>query len=343
MQQKQAVIGEAQAGTTAARLRDDPASLAQRFQAPDFVNVDIPLTAQAEADATASAIADAIGSGFAEAEGSAVGSPDLRAGSSVTVSAVDDAFSGDYTLTATQHIFGADGYRTHFVVGGRSDRSTLGLATLGATSGTRAAAGPPVYGVVVAVVTDINDPSRLGRVKLSFPWLDDSYVTEWARVALPGAGTTGGLMMLPEVNDEVLVGFQNGDVRLPYVLGGLFNGIDTPATADSAVDSTSGELQRRAMVSRTGQKVVLFDEQGDEGLALVSGDGGYRISLRQGATTIHVASNGSVRIEAQQDVHVRAGTDLSLEANGRVNITGAQVRISANGPVQVAGHPIQLN
>ena len=81
----------------------------------------------------------------------------------------------------------------------------------------------------------VRDSSSLARVKLSFPWLSDDYVTDWARTLHPGAGNSRGFTVLPEVGDEVLVAFEQGDLGRPFVLGGLFNGVDKPPVADDLV------------------------------------------------------------------------------------------------------------
>ena len=83
-------------------------------------------------------------------------------------------------------------------------------------------------GVVVGVVTNTQDPAGLGRVKVKFPWLSDSEESFWARVATPMAGKGRGFYFLPEVEDEVLLAFEHGDARFPYVLGALWNGQDKP-------------------------------------------------------------------------------------------------------------------
>ena len=82
--------------------------------------------------------------------------------------------------------------------------------------------------MVVALVTNNDDPDRMGRVKLKFPWLSDSYESDWATHDAGGAGPDSGACFLPEVNDEVLVAFEFGDVGKPVVVGGLHNGKDKP-------------------------------------------------------------------------------------------------------------------
>ena len=97
------------------------------------------------------------------------------------------------------------------------------------------------------------DPDSLGRVKVTFPWLDDSLESDWARIVYPGAGRSAVSCSPPEVDDEVLVCFEHGDFRRPYVLGGLFNGVDKPKDAD-IVDETSGKVGVRALHHPAGHR-----------------------------------------------------------------------------------------
>src|ERR1044072_5241274 len=91
------------------------------------------------------------------------------------------------------------------------------------------------YGVYEAIVTAVNDTE--GRVRVKFPWFDDQMETELARVRQAYAGNGYGAFFIPEVGDEVLVAFIQGDMRLPIILGGLYNGKDQPPTNRSdAID-----------------------------------------------------------------------------------------------------------
>jgi phage protein D len=335
---KQAVIGSAPAGTTSVQLADTPASLAQRFGGPTYTAVDHPLASQREVDVTAKAVAEQIGSAVAEAEGVARGNPKLRAGAAISVGVVAADFVGRYTLTHTRHVFDARGYRTRFEVSGRQDRSILGLVANGSVPAS--AAGPPIHGVVVAQVTNNDDPQKLGRVKLKFPWLSDGYESDWARMTQAGAGPDSGVSFLPEVNDEVLVAFEFGDVRRPVVIGGLHNGRDRPRLGDRLVDN--GRVKRRGVVSRRGHRVVLLDDPGKSGIALITSNGSIRISLNETKDEIHLFCKGKVRIECQDE--------LSLKSQQKVRIEGQQIELEASGPaklsggtVEISGKPIKLN
>src|ERR1700681_1734571 len=85
-----------------------------------------------------------------------------------------------------------------------------------------------LYGVEIALVTNVKDPEKQGRVKVCFPRLPGKPESDWARVAQPAAGPGRGFYWLPEVNDEVLVAFERGQANLPYVIGALWNGKDQP-------------------------------------------------------------------------------------------------------------------
>ena len=125
-----------------------------------------------------------------------------------------------------------------------------------------------ITGVVIGVVTNNQDPDDLGRVKVKFPWLSDVDESFWARTATPMAGKDRGVFLLPEVDDEVLVAFEHGDVRFPYVLGGLWNGVDTPP-----FNNQNGKNNVRAIKSRSGHLVKLNDEDGKETVEIIDKSG----------------------------------------------------------------------
>lgn len=121
---------------------------------------------------------------------------------------------------------------------------------------------PPdrVYGAVVGVVTSIDDVEGLGRVKVRFPWLKDDVESRWARLVSFMAGAERGAVFRPEVGDEVLVIFEQGDLRFPYVLGALWNGQDTMPSERGA----DGGNDIRLIKSRSGHTIVLDDTSGSE-------------------------------------------------------------------------------
>ena len=343
-QRKEAVVGRCAASTTSAAVGLAPAALAATFDAPPHVSVNRPLSTQAEADATAASLAETLASAHAEAEGVAHGDPKLVPGTAISISGAGQPFDGTYTVTAARHVIDDRGYRTEFTVSGRAERSLLGLASGGATNGVHSAGGPPVYGVVIAQVTDVNDPDELGRVKLTFPWLSEDYESWWARVAQLGAGPMRGAVWLPEVGDEVLVAFEHGDTRRPYVVGQLYNGIDTPSLGDGLVDGGTGAIKRRGFVSKLGHRLVFLDDDAKSGVALMSADSSLKISLNQTATTIKVAADGSVEIRGSQQVTIASDGAVSIQAGTTLELKGSSgVTIDGGPQVGVTGSVIKLN
>jgi phage protein D len=340
--QKVAVVGTATAATVSAQLRDRPGAIAARFNAQPHVTVDRPLSSQSEVDTAAKAIAEQVGSAFAEAEGLARGNPRLTAGTAVSVGLVAESFVGRYTLTRARHIFDDLGYRTRFTVSGRQERSLLGLVSLGASNGAASAGGPPVNGVVSALVTDNKDPDDAGRVKLKFPWLSDDYESDWARLAQLGAGPQSGAVFIPEVGDEVLVAFEFGDVRRPYVIGGLYNGKDKPRLGDGLFDH--GKVKRRGFVSRRGHRIVLLDDAGKSGIALITSDGKLKVALKETDSTIHISCQGKVTIESQQSMSLTSQQDITIEAQTNLSLKGnAGVTVESSAITEIKGSMVKIN
>jgi phage protein D/phage baseplate assembly protein gpV len=301
-----------------------PQALAKTFGDPTYVATDVPYRTQAEVDEAAKALADEVASAFAEFEGTARGNPKLRAGAAVSIDGLGEPFDGKYTITTSRHRFDPlTGYTTAFSVTGRRDRTLLGLASNGHSKA-------PV-GIVIGLVSDAADPEKAGRVKLTFPWLSDDYVSDWARTVQSGAGKDRGWQVLPEVGDEVLVAFEQGDIRRPTVIGGLFNGVDTmPNGPVDLVDGGTGRINRRSMVSRLGHRVDLVDASGKEGVRVATTDEKLRLIMDHSGTTITLHADGKVVIEGTQGVTIdSAGANMELKGN--------QIALKATGGITVDG------
>jgi phage protein D len=345
---KKAVVGSAKAATRSASVQPGPAQLAKVFGAATYVAADRPFSTQAEVDAAADALAEEIGCTYAEAEGIARGNPSVRAGTPISVGLTGKPFEGGYTVTSATHVFDERGYRTHFTVSGRHDRSLLALASNGAPS-------TKVAGVVIAQVTAVNDREDLGRVKLKFPWLADDYESDWARVVQPGAGKGRGWVTLPEVNDEVLVAFEHGDVRRPYVIGGLFNGVDKPPLANDHIDGSSGAVNCRQFTSRGGHVIRFLDGTDKQGIVIETKGAKQEITLDAKGSRVQIKCDGAIEIEAGKDlklaapkgaIEIEAGKDLKLAApRGGVELKGGKGAIveGGAGDVTVKGSTIKLN
>ena len=348
--QKQVVAHSEQAATASIENASGPDKMAKAFPSNPFVSTGVPYATDREVEAAAKALAEEVASGFAEMEGQARGNPKLRAGAAVHVGLLGDPFDGKYVLTSTTHRHDSDeGYVTEFVVSGRRERSLLGL-TGGAGGSGGSGAGTSIDGVVVAQVDDVDDPDHQYRVRVKFPWLDDRYVSDWCRVTATGAGKDRGFVVLPEVGDEVLVAFEQGDMRRPYVVGGLYNGTDTPNLGPgSLLDASSKAVDTRLFTSRAGHQLVFQDGDRQRSITLQTAAGNKilfddtgKVIEVTGVGDLKITADGGITIEATRAVTLK-GQSVTVEAQSNVTVKGAQVAIEANGPTKVSGNPIQLN
>jgi len=183
------------------------------------------------------------------------------------------------------------------------------------------------YGVYPALVSDIKDPEGQGRVKITLPWAPDtggSRYEAWARLATLMGGNNRGSWFIPDVNDEVLVLFEGGDPRRPYVVGGLWNGSDAPP---ESMDS-AGNNYRKVLRSRNGVKITLDDTDGQE-QCIVETPGGQKVTLKDGPGVVElVDSNGnSVKLETS-GITVNAAVKVTISAS-TVEVSAGMVTVNA--------------
>lgn len=266
--------------------------------------------------AAAKSFAGAAAAAFAELEATVAGTPELKAGSAVTLAGVGPPFTGRYTVTGAKHLFDPDhGYRTQVSVSSRQ------------RSGGPAVAGPAasaIPGLAIGVVADVREPDDVqsGAVKVTFPWLDDNYTSDWART-LQWGGVGGGGVISPSQGDEVLVGFEQGRLDRPYVLGGLYNGKDKPSDDPVPLTTDAGKVNRRSLSSRGGDRIDLLDTDEEPGVLLTTGDGNVQIRLDRasGALTLTAAT---ISFEASDGIVIKSAKDISLESDASVAIKAPQ-------------------
>lgn len=196
-----------------------------------------------------------------------------------------------------------------------------------------------MQGVVVGIVTNNQDPDKLGRVKVKFPWLSDTDESCWARIAAPMAGKERGIYCLPEVDDEVLVAFAHGDLRFPYILGALWNGKDAPP-----VSNDDGKNNVRLIKSRSGLTIQLSDESGKETIEITDKDKKNGVVIDVANNTISItadkditlsAPKGTIKLDAQKlefqskaDSQITANAGIDIQAKAVLNIKGATINLN---------------
>jgi uncharacterized protein involved in type VI secretion and phage assembly len=177
------------------------------------------------------------------------------------------------------------------------------------------------YGVYPAIVSDIKDPDSTGRVKVTLPWSPDTAQERyeiWARLATLMGGNKRGSWFVPDVNDEVLVVFEGGDVRRPYVIGSLWNGSDAPP---QSMDS-GGRNFKKVLKSRNGVQVTLDDADGKETF-IAETPGGQKVTLKDGPGSVEIADSNGNSIKL-------AASGVTITASASVTINASSVTISAS-------------
>ncbi len=183
----------------------------------------------------------------------------------------------------------------------------------------------PFKGVFSAVVIDNIDPENSGRVKVRVAQVSapgrQVYET-WARMATLMAGNNRGTWFIPDVDDEVLVAFGEGDAREPYVIGELWSKTNPPP---ETMDTTNN---KKVLRSRNGVKITLDDQSGQESF-IVETPGGQTVRLQDGAGSLEItdSSGNSVRLEPS-GIIVKAAAKVTINAS-QVEISSGMVTVNA--------------
>jgi phage protein D len=318
---KQAVEASASSPQPASRIGIERDTVSNAFGAANLHIATEPVASQAEAQAVVQALLDKLASAYVAAEGAGDGNPRIKAGATASISGVGHKFSGLYRVAAATHVLrGGSTYETRF--------ATEAAHTLLANTGTSPA--KPRFGaqLVVGVVTNNRDPDDMGRVRVQYPALGPDAESAWARVLTPSAGNARGILMLPVVGEEVLIGFEHEDTTRPYVLGSLYNGVDKPG--DDLLQDCDGSF-----ALRSDHKVHIASAQdttfNSEAAFTVEAEGDIAFSAENNAAL----KGQKVSVNGQTEITIEAGTTLTLKCGP------SQIQLSSAG-VTVSGPMINL-
>lgn len=334
---KAAIVGRAQEGALYPDIDEpkDGAAWAQSFGTAKRIYLDQSAVSQAEANILAEARLNELSGAFVQAEGLALRRPDVRAGKQIKLEALGQRFSGSYLVTNAHHMYSAEGLRTAFSV--RGARTGLVVENIGLRY-----VQERLPGAMIGIVTNTDDPEHWGRVKVKLPWMADNAESDWARVVGVGAGPEAGLFAIPDVDDEVLVVFEQGDIRRPFVIGGLWNGRDAPPPP------VPGSGVERPLVrswhSRTGHHITVYDTS-DNKIEIVT-KGGHTVTLDDANSEIKVTSSGGLTLTFADNSSkiTLEGNEIAVKANGSLKIeSGANMDLQAGGQMNIKGAVINLN
>ncbi len=230
--------------------------------------------------------------------------------------------------------------------------------------------------MVTGVVTNADDPDNAGRVKVKYANQGTAVESPWARVVTLGAGKGRGLEFQPEVNDEVLITFEQGDTRRPLVLGGLFSTKNTLPASPTAGNVEKGAVTFRRITSRLGHVIELADGDQDPNkhvlVKLAGGEGHLRIgadktelsvdnkelTITNGAAKIVLTDTGDIKIKGKS-ISFEVDTDITMKAQSKISAEGqvtvelkaatvkldskAQTTVQSAGITAVKGNAVMIN
>ncbi|MCK5013013.1 MAG: phage tail protein [Candidatus Omnitrophica bacterium] len=200
------------------------------------------------------------------------------------------------------------------------------------------------HGVAAGLVTKNDDPNKLGKIKITFPWLPDDNETDWIRMTTFMAGLEMGGIFLPEVGDEVLVAFEHGDLNRPYVIGALWNGKAKPPEADYVknnirkIKSRSGHeiifnddkessKEKIEIHTNANHKIIMDDSEGKEKIEIIDKTGNNKITIDSVQNSINIESALNLKIKANV-IEIEGTTSLTLKSNANLTIQGLPVKIN---------------
>jgi uncharacterized protein involved in type VI secretion and phage assembly len=280
--------------------------------------------------------------------GRTLGLPRVRIDTLLALSGCGGRFDGPHYVSAVRHTLDATGYSTEFQLGQPRPLSPGGGHCR------------PRLSLAIGVVDDIDDPDGRGSVKVRMPWLDPDVEGVWARLAVPAAGPDRGFFFIPEVGDEVVVGFLGGDSRHPVVLGSLWNGQHSPPESLDAQTNAIREIVSRAghklrfddsdgsalvlIETAASQTVTVDDTSGSEKIALADKSGnkltldssGITLEAKSGGDIVLKSNAGKVVIDAMQldgkasaTAKLQSSATLDLQASAALGLTGGVVKINS--------------
>jgi len=321
----------------------DAAKAAFNVEAEEVVN-NRPVATPDEAKAMAQSTIDERFSAFLQAEGTCEGNPEVRPGQKVKIQNVGSKFSGSYLITRSVHRYDRDGgYTTRFEISGHR-ANTLGQLLSGNHNGNN---GP---GMVVGKVTNLDDPDDLGRIKVQYPAIlakasSDGIESGWARLVSPMAGAERGILFIPEIDDEVMVGFENGDINYPYILGSVWSNVDKPPLPNSEATG-DGKVNKRVIKSRSGHTIILDDSSGAEKISIIDKTEKNQIDIDSAGNAITINSEADITIEGKQNLTLKGktvvieatqGGNMDLKANNIKAEATAKATLKGNSGVDVEG------
>ncbi|MDD3023759.1 MAG: phage baseplate assembly protein V [Syntrophomonadaceae bacterium] len=233
--------------------------------------------------------------------------------------------------------------------------------------------GKKIAGVCVGLVTNIEDPENMGRIKVKFPVRVGSgtnYESHWAPLVTWLAGPEMGAFFLPHVDDEVLLAFNDGNLEEPFVIGSLWNGKDKPPVSESE-RLANKKTKISKFKSHGGSEIIFDDEQGKckleihttKGQKILLDDENQKVEIKEqnGQNTITIdGKNNVINLQSNKTINLKAqGCSVKIDASGGIPIessaspkikaqmisieAGATMDIKSSGMLNIKGSMVKIN
>lgn len=261
--------------------------------------------------------------------GEADGHPSVVAGVTVEITRVGSKLSGNYFVTAAEHIYSTRDYVTRFSCGGGHPSKLADLVGAGQRPSSQR------VGALIGVVTNVGKEEFSGMVKVKLPTVGADLESAWARVVTPGGGSGRGLQLMPSINDEVLVVFENGDMSRPFVLGGLWNPLDKLPFPGYI---TGSDVTEWTLADRGGHAFSFRSGTGDDkrNVELKLADGKTKLFVGQDKIELWAADGKPLQLKSGQG-------SITITGNGEIEIKGAKITIVGTQEVTGKAPKIELS
>jgi Rhs element Vgr protein len=282
----------------------------------------------------------------------------VKPGDMVTIAGVGARFNGNAFVTAVKHDIGEGTWETNIQFGldptryaemhndNMNDRQTAGLVG-------------SIHGLQIGKTVQLqNDPDGQHRILVKLPVIDNNAQGIWTRVASLDAGDDRGAFFLPEIGDEVIVGFINDDPRDAVVLGMLHSSAKpAPINAQDANHEKGFTTRSKMHISFNDQtKTIRIDTPAGNSITL--DEQGTKIEIVDQNKNKLTMEPAGIRMESPAKIDIKAGTvltlsagtslsiggpSISMKADANVSVEGATAKFAAQGPNVISGLPVKIN
>ncbi|MCC6599670.1 MAG: type VI secretion system tip protein VgrG [Crocinitomicaceae bacterium] len=307
-------------GKKAVDSSDSLYSTSQVYHAGQFVQDKGQLDAVSKSRKSALAAELVVFNGISDNPRLSVGAKIQVSGASIASRGENTTDYGTYTITTVNHYLdGLGGYQNRF----EAIPSTLTVPPMNTQ------VKDPVCESQSAMVVDNKDPEGYGRIKINFPWQKSGDTSQWVRLANPYAGKDRGFYILPEIGDEVIVGFEHNNPSFPFIIGSYFNG-----KANSS-DKKDDDNYNKAIRTASGNEILIVDKSGEEAIHIFTKEKKNELLITmKDDGLIRIVSNKMIMVQAKEDIEVKS-KNMKFSAEEVIEMKAKEFKLSAQKLVQI--------